>query len=302
MNILLTGSNGFIGQNLLSKKRNEKLNFISTNNLFDNNSPSIDGSTDWSNKLKNIQVIIHLAGIAHTYYVKEDTYRFTNLEGTLNLARCAAEQGVKKFIFLSSTNIYQQDDVITTNTQINPTNLQAIIKYETEIELAKISKKHGIDIIIIRSPLVYGPGVKANFAMMLKLAATGLPLPFGCIKNNQRSMVYVENLISLIIECINNTNATNQTFLISDDDDLSTKVFVQGLSKALGKSRVLLPVPNAVFSLVGKALGKSAIIDRLCGSLQVDINHTKNTLNWQPPYSVEQGFLATANAFKKNKH
>ena len=299
MNIFLTGSSGFIGQNLLSKKRNEKLNFISTNNLFDNNSPSIDGSTDWSHKLKNIQAIIHLAGIAHTYDVKEETYRFNNLEGTLNLARCAAEQGVKKFIFLSSTNVYQQDDVTTKNTQINPTNLQAKIKYETEVKLAEISKNYGIDIIIIRSPLVYGPGVKANFAVMLKLASTGVPLPFGCINHNVRSMVYVENLISLIIECVSNPSANNQTFLISDDDDLSTKAFMQGLSKALGKKSFMLPVPNLVFYFAGKLLGKSEIVDRLCGSFQVNISHTKNTLNWNPPFSVEQGFVATAKAFKK---
>jgi UDP-glucose 4-epimerase len=299
MNILLTGSSGFIGQNLLSKKRNEKLNFILTNHLFDDNSHSIDGSTDWSNKLKNIQVIIHLAGIAHTYNVNEDTYRFTNLEGTLNLARCAAKQGVKKIIFLSSINVYQQNDVITANTQIKPTNLQAKIKYETEVKLAEVSKKYGIDIIIIRSPLVYGPGVKANFAVMLKLASTGIPLPFGCINHNVRSMVYVENLISLIIECVTNTSASNQTFLISDDDDLSTKAFMQGLSKALGKKCFMLPIPNFVFYFTGKFLGKLAIVDRLCGSLQVDIEHTKTTLNWHPPFSVEQGFVATAKAFKK---
>lgn len=299
MNILLTGSSGFIGQNLLSKKRDSKLKFILSNDLFDNNSPSIDGSTDWSNKLKNIQAIIHLAGIAHTYGVKEETYRLTNLEGTLNLARCAAKQGVKKFIFLSSTNVYQQDSAITNNTQINPTNLQAKIKYETEVKLADISKNYGIDIVILRSPLVYGPDVKANFAMMLKLASTGIPLPFGCINHNLRSMIYVENLISLIIECVTNPNASNQTFLISDDDDLSTKAFMQSLSIALGQKGFMLPVPNFIFNSLGKLLGKSAIVDKLCGSLQVDISHTKKSLNWTPPFSVEQGFVATAKAFKK---
>jgi UDP-glucose 4-epimerase len=299
MNILLTGSTGFIGKNLLSQKRKEQLSFISTNYLCDNNSFSIDGSTDWSHKLNNIQAIIHLAGIAHTYDVEEDIYKFTNLEGTLKLARCAAEQGVKKFIFLSTTNVFQQDNVITINTQINPTNLQAKIKYETEIELVKICKTYGIDITIIRSPLVYGPGVKANFAALLKLASKGFPLPFGCLNKNKRSMVYVENLISLIIECINNPNAANQTFLVSDDNDLSTKKFVKGLSIGLGNSGLMLPVPSMLFSLAGKVLGKSAVIDRLCGSMEVDINHTKDTLNWQPPYSVEQGLAATTKYFKE---
>lgn len=301
MNVLLTGDTGFIGKNLLSKKRNEKLTFITTNDSCDRGSVFINGSTDWSNKLDNIQAIVHLAGIAHKYDVNEETYRSTNLEGTLNLAKSAAEQGVKRFIFLSTTNVFQQDGVITTNTPIKPSNLQAQIKYETEIELAKISKALGINIITIRSPLVYGPGVKANFAAMLKLAATGIPLPFGCINHNKRSMVYVENLISLIVECLDNPNAANKTFLVSDDNDLSTKKFVKGLSLGLGKSCLMLPVPKLLFSIAGKVLGKSAVIDRLCGSLQVDINHTKDTLSWQPPYSVAQGFAATTKYFKDQR-
>lgn len=298
MNILLTGSSGFIGQNFLSIKRNKNLNFITTNNLFDNNFPSIDGSTDWSNKFKNIQAVIHLAGIAHNYDVNEDVYRYINLEGTLNLVRCAANQGVKKIIFLSSINVFQQDVFINNNTQINPTNLQAKIKYETEVRLKEISKNHSIDITIIRSPLVYGPGVKANFAKMLKLVSTGLPLPFGCVSHNVRSMVYVENLISLIIECVINPSANNQTFLISDDDDLSTKALMQGLSKAFGNKCFMLPIPNSVFYYIGRILGKSDVVDRLCGSMQVDIDYTKNTLDWYPPFSAEQGFIATAKAFK----
>jgi UDP-glucose 4-epimerase len=234
-----------------------------------------------------------------------EAFREVNVRGTLQLAQAADRSGVKRFIFVSSIKVngesttrrlpYQSSDTAS------PEDPYGISKAEAEEGLKKLAEKTGMDVVIIRPPLVYGPGVKANFAAMLKLASTGIPLPFGSIKHNQRSMVYVENLISLIIECVINPNAANQTFLISDDGDLSTKAFVKGLSKALGKNCFMLPFPNAVFSLVGKALGKSSIIDRLCGSLQVDINHTKNTLNWQPPYSVEQGFEATANAFKKNK-
>jgi len=297
MNILLTGSSGFIGQNLLSKKRNSKLKFILNNDLYDNNSLSIDGSTDWSNKLKNIQAIIHLAGIAHTYDVKEDTYRFTNLEGTLNLARSAAKQGVKKFVFLSTMNVFKQDNVITTNTQISPTNLQAKIKYETEVKLADISKNYGIDIIIIRSPLVYGSGVKANFASMMKWVNKGIPLPLGGIKENKRSLVSVDNLVDLIVTCIEHPNAANQTFLVSDDDDVSTTGLLQNMAIALGVKNRLLPVPASWFVLAAKLIGKPAIAERLCGSLQVDISKTKELLDWKPPFSSAECMKKTADAF-----
>jgi UDP-glucose 4-epimerase len=316
-NILITGATGFLGKPLIKQL---SLEFTKSNifpvlrknsTLFGEFSPivvdDVNSTTDWSDKLQGIDCVIHCAARVHVMNeVDEDpleAFREVNVRGTLQLAQAAAKSGVKRFIFVSSIKVngesttgrlpYQSSDTP------NPEDPYGISKAEAEEGLKKLAEETGIDVVIIRPPLVYGPGVKANFAAMLKLVSTGLPLPFGCIKNNQRSMVYVENLISLITECINNKNAANQTFLISDDDDLSTKAFVQGLSKALGKSRFMLPVPNTVIFLAGKVLGKAAIIDRLCGSLQVDINHTKNTLNWQPPYSVEQGFSATAKYFKE---
>ncbi|MBA6326397.1 SDR family oxidoreductase [Colwellia sp. MB02u-6] len=316
-NILLTGATGFLGKPLIKKLSNE----FTKSNIFPvlrKNSTSFDefrhivvddinSTTEWSDKLQDIDCVIHCAARVHVMNeVDEDpleAFREVNVGGTLQLAQAASKSGVKRFIFVSSIKVngestterlpYQSSDTS------NPEDHYGISKAEAEEGLKKLAEETGMDVVVIRPPLVYGPGVKANFAAMLKLVSTGVPLPFGCINNNHRSMVYVENLISLIIECINNTNAANQTFLISDDDDLSTKAFVQGLSRALGKCSFMLPVPNTVFSLAGKILGKTAIIDRLCGSLQVDIKHTKNTLNWQPPYSVEQGFAATAKAFKK---
>jgi UDP-glucose 4-epimerase len=319
MKIAVTGATGFLGKPLiqaLSKQfssdviipvlRNIITEFGCYNSIIVDN---IDSSTKWSNKLNGIDYLIHCAARVHVMNdIVEDSleaFRDVNVRGTLQLAHAAAKSGVKRFIFISSIKVNGES---TTNClpyqsldTPSPEDAYGISKAEAEASLRKLAKETGMDVVIIRPPLVYGPGVKANFAAMLKLASIGVPLPFGCIKNNQRSMVYVENLISLIIECINNKNAANQTFLISDDDDLSTKYFVQSLSKALNKNSFMLPVPNVVFSLAGKVLGRSAIIDRLCGSLQVDINHTKNTLNWQPPYSVEQGFAATAKAFN-TKH
>jgi UDP-glucose 4-epimerase len=319
MNILITGATGFIGKPLIEKLSNkfEKNKIFpvtrKSSTIFDEYNTivvdDINSTTDWSDKLKGIDCVIHCAARVHVMNdVDEDpleAFREVNVRGTLQLAQAADKSGIKRFIFVSSIKVngesttrrlpYQSSDTAS------PEDPYGISKAEAEAGLKKLAENTGMDVVIIRPPLVYGPGVKANFSAILKLVSIGIPLPFGCINHNQRSMVYVENLVSLIIECVFNPNAANQTFLISDDDDLSTKAFVKGLSKALGKSCFMLPFPNTAFFLVGKTLGKSAIIDRLCGSLQVDINHTKNTLNWQPPYSVEQGFLATANAFKKAK-
>ena len=316
---MVTGATGFLGKSLIKQLCNEfpKSNIfpvirIDSTSFDEFNTIVVDdinSKTEWSDKLQGIDCVIHCAARVHVLNESDEdpleAFREVNLRGTLQLAQAAAKSGVKRFIFVSSIKVNGESTTgrlpyRSTDTP-NPQDPYGISKAEAEEGLKKLAEETGMDVVIIRPPLVYGPGVKANFAAMLKLASTGVPLPFGCVKHNQRSMVYVENLISLIIECINNPSAANQTFLISDDDDLSTKAFVQGLSMALGKSSFMLPVPNSVFSFAGKILGKTAIIDRLCGSLQVDINHTKNTLNWRSPYSVEQGFAATVKAFKKSK-
>ena len=320
MKIIVTGATGFLGKPLIKQLSNKftKSNIFpvlrKNSTSFDEFSPivvdDINSTTDWTDKLQGIDCVIHCAARVHVMNEADENpleaFREVNVRGTLQLAQAAAKSGVKRFIFVSSIKVNGESTTgrlpYRSSDTPNPQDPYGISKAEAEEGLKKLAEETGMDVVIIRPPLVYGPGVKANFAAMLKLASTGVPLPFGCVKHNQRSMVYVENLISLIIECINNPSAANQTFLISDDDDLSTKAFVQGLSMALGKSSFMLPVPNSVFSFAGKILGKTAMIDRLCGSLQVDINHTKNTLNWRSPYSVEQGFAATANAFKTRQN
>lgn len=315
--ILITGATGFLGKPLLSEIRKKYSDNTvvpvlrkesSEFNRFD--CLVVDGIgplTDWDDKLVGIDCIIHCAARVH---VMNDTvedpleaFREVNVQGTLALAKAAAKAGVKRFIFVSSIKVNGESTTdrvpYKSSDEPSPEDPYGISKAEAEKGLKLISDESGMEVVIIRPPLVYGPGVKANFAAMLKLASTGIPLPFGCINLNKRSMVYVENLISLIIACIENPNAANQTFLVSDDNDLSTKEFVKGLSNGLGKSGLMLPVPNVLFSIAGKMFGKSAVIDRLCGSLQVDISHTQETLNWHPPYSVKQGFAATAKYFKE---
>jgi UDP-glucose 4-epimerase len=313
--ILVTGATGFVGKALIEKLRSTNVNFkkvirSTSSNISDSNSilvDSIDSTTDWSDKLNNIDCIIHCAARVHVMNDNDsdplEAFREVNLRGTLNLAKSATTAGVKRFVFISSIKVngesttgnvpYKSSDVS------QPEDPYGISKAEAEQELLALGADTGMGIVIIRPPLVYGPGVKANFAAICKLAVKGIPLPFSLIKSNKRSMVYVENLVNLICECITNKNAVNEVFLVSDNDDLSLAQLIKGLSKAAGKDGFMLPVPALLFELVGKVTGKTAVIDRLCGSLQVDINHTCNTLNWQPPFTVEQGFAETVKNFKK---
>ena len=311
--ILITGGTGFIGKPLIKSLLKEKFDVVAVyrgdkkDQIESKFVGAIDSNTDWSGKLNGIDCIVHCAARVHgmndTVEDPLEAFRNVNVHGTLTFAKAAAKFGVKRFIFVSSIKVNGEsttDRLPYKNSDVpSPEDPYGVSKAEAEEGLKLIADETGMKVVIIRPPLVYGPGVKANFDAMLKLISKGVPLPFRCIKHNKRSMVYVENLINLIIECINNPNAANQTFLISDDDDLSTKAFVKGLSNGLGKSGLMLPVPNVFFAIAGKLLGKSGVIDRLCGSLQVDISHTKDTLNWQPPYTVEQGFAATAKYFKE---
>ncbi len=173
-----------------------------------------------------------------------------------------------------------------------------ISKYEAEQQLLELGKETGMEIVIIRPPLVYGKGVKANFYSLMELVDKGFPLPFRSIKNNKRSLVSVYNLVDLIKVCIEHPKAANQVFLASDDHDLSTAEIVALMAKVQGKKNVALPVPLWCFKLVGKFFNKADVVDRLTGSLQLDISHTKNTLNWAPPYSVEHGFKLAAKSLQ----
>ncbi len=175
-----------------------------------------------------------------------------------------------------------------------PEDPYGISKSEAEQQLLELGEQTGMEIVIIRPPLVYGEGVKANFASLMKLVGKGLPLPFRLINKNKRSLVSVYNLVDLIQVCIEHPNAANKVFLASDDHDLSTAEMVALMAKVQGKPNLAIPVPLWCFKLAGKVFDKQEVIDRLTGSLQLDITHTKNTLNWTPPYTVEDGFNLAA--------
>ncbi len=311
MNILVTGGTGFLGRSLIGQLSLHCVSVLGRHQLESNESAHhygvIDNKSNYAKALINIEVLIHCAARVHIIDDNSsnplEAFREVNTYGTHNLAKQAADAGVKRFIFISSIKVngestelglpFKPDDVFI------PDDPYGLSKYEAEIGLRKIAEETGMEIVIIRPPLVYGPGVKANFAAICKLTSKGLPLPFGSLVTNKRSMVYVGNLISLIIECVTNKNAANKVFLVSDNDDLSLADFIKGLSHAMGKKALLLPFPKFIFELAGKLTGKSAVVERLVGSLQVDITYTCKTLNWIPPYTVEDGFKETVKDFKK---
>lgn len=303
-NVLLTGSTGFVGQHLIPELKDDYV--LSYINRSDNGYPNqhianIDAVSDYTRALKEINVVIHCAARVHIMAEKSesplDEFRAVNTQGTLNLATQAARAGVKRFIFVSTIKVNGESTTGRSpfNEQENaPEDPYGISKAEAEQKLLALGKQTGMEIVIIRPPLVYGKGVKANFASLMCLVNKGFPLPFRAINKNKRSLVSVYNLVDLIKLCIKHPNAINQVFLVSDDHDLSTAEMIQLMAKVQGKSNLALPVPPTLFSLAGSLLGKKQVVDRLIGSLQVDITYTKNTLNWAPPYSVEDGFKFSA--------
>jgi nucleoside-diphosphate-sugar epimerase len=314
MKLILTGATGFVGKQILDKLTSFDVNVIGRSkpeidNDFTFFRGNIDAESDYGPALADGDVVIHSAARAHIMDDKSadplTAFREVNTIGTINLAKQAAQAGVKRFIFISSIKVNGEHTYrgkpFDADDKPSPEDPYGRSKAEAEEQLKKLSKETGMDVVIIRPPLVYGPGVKANFATMMRLAATGIPLPFGGIKENRRSLVSLYNLVDLIVTCISHPNAANQTFLVSDDEDLSTAKMLKELSVALGKSGKMLSFPVKFFEVLGKVSGKSAIIVRLCGSLQVDISKTKELLDWQPPVSVKEGFARTAEHYLNNK-
>lgn len=315
--VLVTGATGFVGSVLMTElKKCSSVKVISAvrklNTSMDDDTivvGDIDGSTDYSAAINGVDVVIHCAARAHIMRDKSSEplveYRKVNFDGTLNLAKQAIKTGVKRFVFVSSIKVngehsplgkpFKHGDIS------NPLDDYGVSKSETELQLIELSNATGLEVVIIRPTLVYGPGVKANFASLMNLVSKGIPLPFGYITQNKRSLVSVTNLVDLIITCIDHPKAANQVFLVSDDHDVSTSEMVCEMAKALGKPTWQLPVPVWCYKLVGKLFNKSAVVDRLTGSLQVDITHTKETLGWAPPQTLPDGFKQTAQAFLQVK-
>lgn len=313
--LLLTGGSGFVGSRLLERV-DSPMNKVLGRQPPNNHSKcqfyqhAIDSDSSYSNALVGVDVIIHLAARVHIMNGDGvDTlnkYRAVNTYGTANLARQASKAGVKRFIFVSSIKVNGES---TSNRRAFspfdahlPEDEYGVSKSEAEQQLYEIGRETGMEVVIIRPPLVYGPAVKANFSSLMTLVSKGMPLPFGSMTGNKRSLVFVDNLVDLIITCIDHPKAANQVFLASDDCDISTSEMVCEMAKALGKPTWQLPFPVCCYNIIGKLFNKSDIVDRLAGSLQVDIRHTKETLDWSPPYTLQEGFAQTARAFIQSKN
>lgn len=315
--VLLTGSTGFVGAAVLATlKELPEIQVVATIRKakaeIDRNTVvigDIDGDTDFSAALTGTDIVIHCAARAHIMH--DDIadpmaeYRRVNVTGTMNLARQAARYGVKRFIFISSIKVNGESTTrqpkFTAFDIPAPLDAYGQSKAEAEQALLELSRESNMDVVIIRPTLVYGPAVKANFASLFSFVSRGIPLPFACICNNKRSLVSVTNLVDLIITCIDHPKAANQIFLVSDDYDVSTSEMVREMATALGKPTWQIPVPVWLYGFAGKLFSKPDIVNRLTGSLQVDITHTKETLDWVPKETMQEGFKQTAIAFLQSK-
>ena len=300
--IVLTGGSGFLGTHLLNHEMFREALVIgrtppANHQYFE--SISFDSIDTLAEVLQGKDVVVHAAARAHV--MKDgaesplDEYRNINTVGTLNLATQAALAGVKRFIFISTIKVLGEQtepgQAFKSGDSFNPQDPYSISKVEAEMGLKLIGEAYGMEIVIIRPPLVYGKGVKGNFSSLLKLARFPIPLPFGSIQN-KRSLVSVENLVDLIVTCISHPNAKNQTFLVSDDNDVSTPELVTMLAEAGGYKAYILFFPLILLSTFFGLIGKKAIYDRLCGSMRVNVDYTKSQLSWEPPFKINDSLAS----------
>lgn len=312
--ILLTGASGFVGKAVLGKllERGEAVvvalrhgSEVQGKGAEQFRFAQLDGGTEWKAALGRVDTVIHSAARVHVMNDTDRdplaTFRRVNVEGTLNLARQAAKAGVKRFIFISSIKVNGEGTPkgrpYTADDQPAPSDPYGISKREAEDALRSLALESGMEVVIIRPVLVYGPGVKANFLSMMRWLEKGVPLPLGAI-DNRRSLVALDNLADLIATCVDHPNAANQTFLVSDGEDLSTSALLRRMAFALGRPARLIPVPAGLLKFGCSILGKRSLSQRLCGSLQVDIEKNRSLLGWTPPVSVDEALRLTARNYQ----
>jgi nucleoside-diphosphate-sugar epimerase len=313
--VLVTGSQGFVGAAVSSLAQHHGWSVVQHQRnpnraLSDETNVCciIDAHTDWTPILRDVDCIVHCAAHVHQMNSTENSsinlYDEVNHKGTLNLARQAAQFGVKRFVFLSSIKVNgewtKEGQPFTRRVAQAPEDAYGLSKYHAERGLREIEKQTGIEVVIIRPPLVYGPGVKANFLSMMKAVDRRIPLPFAAI-SNQRSLVYLDNLVDLIVRCCSHPKAAGQTFLVTDGQDVSIAQLLRMIGHAMGKSLWLIPIPAQWLSVLFLISGKGELGRRLLGSLQLDISETERVLGWRPPYTLDKGIQTTVDHFVEQK-
>ncbi len=312
MSVLVTGASGFIGRRLTSELAHRGLNA----RLAVRHGKSLDiaprfasvtvhgagmSAQDWADAMRGCSHVIHLAARAHVLDERDAdptaAFRAANVQMAAACAQAAAEAGVRRFVFTSSIGVHgsaTSDLPFEVKSPLAPDSPYAASKAEAEHRLQDIARVTGLELVSIRPPLVYGPQAPGNFGTLLKVLARQLPLPLGAVTHNRRSLVALDNLVDMLITCLDHPAAAHQTFLLADGEDLSTAELLRRLGQAMGKPARLWPVPPAVLQAGATLLGKRDTAHRLLGNLQVDITHTRETLGWTPPISVDEGLRRAA--------
>jgi nucleoside-diphosphate-sugar epimerase len=309
MKILVTGASGFVGRPLcmeIPKRGYQVRAAIRTHGQMSSAGETvavgaINGETDWSSALNGVDAVIHLAARVHV--MKDKTadplaeFLKVNLYGTSNLAQQAANAGVKRFVYVSSVKVNGEQTTVnrpfTESDEPDPQDPYAVSKWRTEQDLQRIAKETGLEVVIVRPPLVYGPGVKGNFVRLLGAIERGMPLPLAGA-NNLRSLVYVGNLVDALIACATHPAAAGQTYLVSDGDDVSTAMLVDMIARSLGRNNRAFHFPSGLLRVAATMLGRAEQMDRLFGTLRVKDEKLRRELAWTAPFTLEQGLQATS--------
>lgn len=315
MTVLVTGANGFVGSALAAtlNDRGWAVRGAMRGEQSGNRSPypcvpvgAVHGGTDWSRALAGAESVVHL--VARTHVTTEpgtgnlDAYRRVNVEGTRRLAEQAVEAGVKRLVFVSSVKVNGElthEHTFTAHDTPAPSDAYGLSKWEAEQALWELADRTGLEVVVARPPLVYGPGVKANFARLMDWVRSGLPLPFGAV-DNRRSMVALPNLVDVLVRCLETSAAAGHTFMVSDGMDVSTPGLIRRIAEAMGRRSRLVPVPVKVLEFAGSLTGRLGEVRRLCGSLQVDIEAAREILVWEPPVDVDRAIDDTVSAYLKH--
>ncbi|CAH6922595.1 UDP-glucose 4-epimerase [Vibrio chagasii] len=308
MNIFLSGGSGFVGSHFCNDDNIKRIVVRDKKHCKHwecekYNIDAIDGKTDWSNAFEDIDVVIHLAALAHLQTFTKSDYEEVNVDGTLNLAKQAAFAGVKRFVFVSSIGVHGAatvDGPITANSPLCPSNDYTRSKLHAEFALKELSLRTGLEVVIVRPTLVYGVNAPGNFGLLTKLISLIPVLPFYTL-NNKRDFISVENLKDLLKCCALHPCAKNNTFLASEGDTVSIKEFTNAIAKGLGKKVYQLPIPLRLMRITGKLLGKSAMIEQLVGNFQVDSSDLRKVLGWTPPYTMEESMALLKEQNKESR-